>query len=103
MTPARARALAIIREHGPITPRPFARKMWPDSPKWEAHTPCGPKGVSKGGGMNLAGGAFLGKLARDGLISRRLVRRSWGTELTGYTLTTAGRKALEEHDAAGQV
>jgi len=94
VTPARLRALTIVRDYGPIRPREFARKMWPDSPRWKSHTKCGNHGVSRGGGMSLAGGGFLGKLYRDGLVNRKY--NDTFRSLGGYYLTDKGHKALEE-------
>lgn len=91
LTASQRRALEVIREwwtvyRKEIRPREFARRMWPDSPRWQVHVKCGPNGSHRGGGMYLAGGGYLGKLARLGLISR-------GRD--GYALSSAGDKALE--------
>jgi len=95
MTESQQRALAIVRDYGPIRPREFAKKMWPDAEAHHHHTKCGPKGVSYGGGMNLAGGGYLGKLAKLGWVQLHMVYgRRLGSE--GYTLTIHGRRALEE-------
>ncbi len=80
-------ALRIIDDHGPITPRHFARLMWPASKCWSHHTKCGPNGVSMGGGMSLAGGGFLGKLSH-----KKLIGMSFSPD--GYVLLKAGREAL---------
>ena len=34
LTPSQTKALKIIRNHGPIRPRVFAKSMWPDSDGW---------------------------------------------------------------------
>ena len=81
-------ALKIIEEHGPIKPREFAGFMWPDSDRWTNRTKCGPHGVTKGGGMNLAGGGLLGKLRNRGLVY-------WSE--AGHSLTRLGRETLREH------
>ncbi len=62
------RALEIIKEHGPVTPHQFALLMWPDSAGWHRITKCGPKEATHGGGMSLAGGGYLGKLRKKGLV-----------------------------------
>lgn len=67
MTPFREKALAILRAHGPLRPKAFARLMWPNSPLWKSHTRCGANGVCLGGGMVLAGGGHLGRLRAAGL------------------------------------
>jgi len=75
-------ALQIIRAHPGIQPREFARLMWPDSDGFRRSSRCG-RGSSRGGGMNLAGGGYLGRLRRCGLIT-------WD-----QSLTEAGLEALE--------
>lgn len=87
------RALAIIGEAGSqgIRAREFARRMWPDSPGWQRPAKCGPKGSHRGGGMCLAGGGYLGKLAKAGLAVR-LYHSKWHY---GYVLTLEGKQALE--------
>jgi len=85
-----ARALLLIRNHKIDSPRQFARFMWPDSDGWKRHSKAGPNGVSRGGGMNLAAGGYLGKLER-----RRLIRRSI-TVVLPYRLTEEGSAALDE-------
>lgn len=87
LTPSRRRALEILRDHGPIRPREFARVMWPDSPGWNFPAKSGPRGTHRGGGMYLAAGGLLGKLRREGLSSR--------DTLIGHTLSPTGREALE--------
>lgn len=62
------KALTIIRDRKPERPSDFAFLMWGDSPKWQNTTKAGKNGVSKGGGMNLAAGGYLGKLKSQGLI-----------------------------------
>ena len=87
--PATRRALAILREHGPLSPTEFAEKMWPDSPAWEKVYKCGPYGASRGRAIVRSGGGFLGKLFAAGLVEpgSRLDRTLW-------SLSERGRKAL---------
>lgn len=71
------RALAIVREHQPMTPRSFARHMWPDSPAWGKETRgrdnhLGPQG----GTMPMRGARMLWALARKGLV-RQDHHRQW--------------------------
>ncbi len=89
-----ARALLLIRNHGIDSPRQFARFMWPDSDGWKRRSRAGPKGVSRGGGMNLAAGGYLGKLERRKLISRSVTVR------LPYRLTEEGSAALDEWQKA---
>ena len=63
------RALSIIHDHEITSPRQFALFMWPDASGWRRHGKCG-HGITRGTGMNLAGGAYLGKLTKWGLVSR---------------------------------
>lgn len=86
MTESQARGVEIVMNHSGIKPREFARKMWPDSDGWSTMTNCG-YGVSKGGGMNLAGGGYLGKLARKGWVRSR----------NGYYVTSKGVADLKAH------
>ena len=92
-TAAQLRALAILRDHGPMMPKRFAERMWPDSPSWKKVVRCGAHGSHRGGGMYGAAGGFLGKLVRAGLV-RRTTRRSY--DYNDYELSPAGRAALQE-------
>ena len=65
VTETTKRALEIIRDHHITMPHQFARFMWPDNPAWSRTTKAG----VRGGGMNLAGGGYLGKLRKWGLIT----------------------------------
>lgn len=85
------KAIRIIYESGPINPTAFAKSMWPDSEGWRHHTKCGPKGSRKGGGMSLAGGGYLGRLDRLGLIRRTSLDIHFG-----YILTPEGLKICKE-------
>ncbi len=93
LTEAQAKALGILDEHGAQSPAQFARHMWPDSEGWRNHTKCGPSGVTRGGGMPLAAGCYLGKLARRGLVWRW---QPWDLPYhIEYDLTQKGRTALQ--------
>ncbi|MCX3035253.1 hypothetical protein OFK41_13675 [Acinetobacter baumannii] len=70
------KALKLLENKKPERPSEFARIMWPNSPRWTRRVKCGRNGVSVGGGMNLAGGAFLGKLRKANLISYGGVSKS---------------------------
>lgn len=87
LSEAQKKALEIIRDHGPIRPREFARKMWPDSEGWRRSSRAGLYGSSRGGGMNLAAGGYLGKLARKGWIVMLYERLTYGGHSRGYVLT----------------
>ena len=89
-----AKALLLIRNHKIDSPRQFARFMWPDSAGWKRTSKAGPNGTSRGGGMNLAAGGYLGKLER-----RKLIRRSI-TVVLPYRLTEEGNAALDEWQRA---
>lgn len=86
-----AQALRIIRDKSVVSPRHFARLFWPDSECWSNHTKCGPNGVSRGGGMSLAGGGYLGKLTKAGLIQWMPMRDG-----PSYFLTELGKRLLME-------
>lgn len=87
------KALIIIRDRKPERPGDFAFLMWSDSPKWQNTTKAGKNGVSKGGGMNLAAGGYLGKLKSQGLIT--ILIGKFGNI---YRLTPTAIKLLEEDD-----
>lgn len=75
-SPSVAKALRILADYKdehdrPISPRIFARRMWPDSPGWLSPTKCGNNGTTRGGAMPQAGGGMMGKLERAGLIYGR--------------------------------
>jgi hypothetical protein len=61
-----------------MTASEFAQFMWPDSPGWTKVSNCGTHGARRGCGMWRAGGSFLAKLEKRGLIwqirERRYVR-----------------------------
>jgi len=97
LTDAQVKALAIIRDHGPLRPREFARLMWPDSDGWRRHSRSGPNGSCKGGGMHLAGGAYLAKLNHLGLVYFHIRNRN------GYSLSTLGKVSLEESEKLSKV
>ena len=86
MTPATARALGVLHDYGPLRPREFARRMWPESDGWRRSCRCGPNGSHRGGGMYLAAGGYLGALTRRGLVQR------YGRG--AYILSDAGLAAL---------
>ena len=93
------KAVVILGKNpGGLSPRSFAKEMWPDSPRWKIPTKCGPYGCSRGGGMNLAGGGFLGKLSKRGLakLSYALRRPAW-------VLTDQGMKVFENLKAFAEV
>lgn len=67
LSESQRRALGIIKEFPSVGPRDFARMMWPDSPGWKSSSGHGAH-TRRGGGMWLAGGAYLGRLRAAGLI-----------------------------------
>jgi len=84
------RALVVLHKaERPLSPRAFAKLMWPDSEGWRRSARCGPKGVSRGGGMNLAAGGLLGKLAKQGLASQ-----NFAASPPGWVLSEKGRHAV---------
>lgn len=90
-TEAQIRALRIISDHNIERPSQFARLMWPDAQGWHIPGKCG-HGSSSGVGMRLAGGAYLGKLCKAGLV-RRWVR--W-PNVRIFEITPAGEQVLSE-------
>lgn len=91
ITACTRKALAILRDHGPQRPSEFAKRMWPNSPKWNVHYKCGPRGSHQGGAMSQAGGAYLGKLRKAGLVAD-----GWWPQ--PYRITERGKQGLEMHE-----
>lgn len=102
LSPKARQALQIVRDHGPIQPREFARKMWPSSEGWKRHHNCGPNGSHQGGGMYLTGGSYLGKLRRKGWVQREWDTVGGRIHERGYILTPAGEQALAAAPAEGR-
>ena len=92
LTPTQRRALEILRDHAPLSPSVFAKWMWPDAEAWSHHTKCG-HGTSHGGGMNLAGGAYLGKLRKRGWAERWY--GGFVSKPPGWYLSDEGKAALD--------
>jgi len=105
LTPGFKRALQILSElskrtrssnpYGTVRPRDFALAMWPDAPGWNVHVNCGPKGVTKGRQMVMAGGALLGRLYKRKLVSYRWPPSSISRYYDGYVLSPHGIAALK--------
>lgn len=95
LTEAQHRALEIFSEHGPLMPKDFAKKMWPDSDGWHRHAKCGPHGVHRGGGMYIAAGGYIGKLCRKGWVEFTRNRR-FDYYLNEYGITQEGRRVLRD-------
>lgn len=101
LTKAQHKALTILAEAEDITPRQFAREMWPDSPGWKRSHKCGPYGASRGAMMPMAGGGYLGKLSRVAdppwviMVSRWVCGRYLGHN---WAITQAGRDVLARHN-----
>ena len=94
LTYSQYQALRILRDQGgdgTILPREFAQAMWPDSPGWQRICKAGNYGVTVGGGMNLAGGAYLGRLRQKGWTI-------WVSAYRGHKLSDTGRRVLEAHE-----
>lgn len=92
LTEARSRALKIIGDNPGITPQRFSFLAWPDAPGHNRMGKAGPYGSTRGSGMWIAAGCFLGTIERAGLI--RHTRRSRFDN--GYELTPSGRSALSK-------
>lgn len=71
LTAPQAKGLALLREHGPLSPREFAQLMWPDSPGWETRTrKFGGAQGAVGGTMPMKGARLLWRLHALGLASQ---------------------------------
>jgi hypothetical protein len=96
LTKPQYRALRIIALEGPIRPSRFALNMWPDSPAWKRSYKCGPSGATRGRGIVLSGGSYLGKLRIRGWIRRDFIFYGHKHYFDrGYVLTPVGRDIYE--------
>lgn len=98
LTETQARALSIIKNDEPRRPAEFARLMWPDAEAWVRPAKCGQYGVSRGGGMRMAGGAYLAKLRKAGLITSPPSGSGYR-----YMLTPDGQRLLAERLAPASI
>jgi len=91
LTETQLRSLRIFANaNRPLTPGDFAGEFFESGhPGWQRSGKCGPKGSTKGQGLVLWSGGWLGKLRKAGLI-----RHSDGWN--GHTLTAEGKTALAE-------
>lgn len=80
------KALQLIDEKEITNGRQFAFLMWPDSEAWQ-HSSNGGRGSQRGKGMWLAGGSFLGRLKKAGLIT--------GSNGRKHNLTPKGKALLK--------
>lgn len=99
ITKQQYKALLVIRDHGPMTPREFAEKMWPESLGWNRSHKVG-RGSSRGAAMAATGGAYLGRLRKMGFT--RYARNSigeWPKYYNLHALTPEGRGAIKEYGA----
>lgn len=77
LTECQLRALRILVLHGPLAPKGFAEYLWPaDHPGWRRVGNCG-QGSSRGVGMRLSAGGYLGKLLKLGWVE-------WAPERFGH-------------------
>jgi hypothetical protein len=74
-----------------------ARVIWPDAPGWKVHVRTGPNGVSSGRQMKTAGGAYMARLVKLGLVRPCHGTRSVGAHIgqSTWVLTDAAMRALE--------
>lgn len=96
LTPARRRALEVVRDHPELGPSQFALLAWPSS---KGHTTrsrrhATPAGGAVGAGIKMTAGAYLRQLERDGLVSSSGSR--FASYQRRYRLSPQGRAALEE-------
>jgi len=73
LTESQIKALTIIRDMRPISSGLFAELMWPDSTMHRKHSKSG-RGTQIGKAAWLAGGSYLGRLRKNGLV---VVRYTW--------------------------
>lgn len=87
------KALRLIRDNDIRRPRRFAELMWPDSPAWKRIHKVG-RGSTFGAAMPQAGGAFLGRLRKAGLIL------PWRDP---FALSNEGHERLKAEEAQPEV
>ena len=87
------------------TPRRFAERIWPNSEGWKRHQNVGINGAASGVGMYKAGGSYLAKLRKAGLLAlqmdtfTRIVRGKFREDIrTWYVISDLGRRALQDYD-----
>lgn len=93
LTDKQARALQILRDENITYASQFGRSFWGnDHPSWRKISKAGAYGSTRGGGMNLGSGGYLGKLQRKGLIYH-------GGQGRQYQLTDLGKRSLAAFEA----
>lgn len=93
LTDSQVRALNILRSSpDPVYPALFARKMWPDSDGHRRAHKVGAKGSSRGAGMAVSAGGYLGKLRAAGLTDWRPARHGFQKF---HFVTDYGEKLLD--------
>lgn len=101
LTKAQRKALEILRDLPDTIGRhrtygaQFAHLMWPDSPGWEKWSHGHRNGTAKATGIKRAGGAYLARLEKQGWVRTEFNTAPF-SYTTYYSITDAGRKALEE-------
>ena len=100
ITPAELRLITAIADledepSSGVRGRELARRLWPDAPGWKRHANCGPHGSTIGSGMPRTAGCLAGKLSRKSERHKEPLTWYIGWR-DGWTLTAAGRRAVEE-------
>lgn len=95
LTPARLRALAILRDHPGVTAGEFALLMWPDSKghRKVSRRSSTPAGGAMGAGIKMSAGVFLWRLVRSGLAWSGTT--GFASHQNVFSISAAGQKALE--------
>ena len=93
LTKAQERALQIVKKHGPVGGSQFGDLMWPEDRNDMTRSGRRPQG------SGFAGGGYLAKLARLGLVQHKPTK----AYCAQYVLTSIGRAALatKENKNAG--
>lgn len=79
LTDFQIRALRVLADNGPMSPRQFAEKIWPDAQAWERVSNVG-NGATRGVGITRAGGCYLARMRSRGWA--RPARVPGETEIT---------------------
>ena len=94
LTPAQARALITlvylydINNRRPVSPRQFAKQMWPDSPAWDKRTSPRQQTGAMGGTMPMNGAKMLWRLKSMNLASIDWATYQWSPTAYGREVLT---------------
>lgn len=88
------RALLALYLYPASGPAALGARIWRGHPGWNRVSKCGAYGSTRGGGMNLMAGGYLGKMKREGLAisDSHDYLRTW--KLTGAGIALAKTRGI---------